>query len=155
MRAFLSYFLLTFSVLLPATGNAQDEPGTVRVEQPWARASIGTARPAAAYLTVINEGEDPVRIVGFETPVAEQTEPHRTVAENGMMRMQAAGALEVPAGERMVFEPGGLHLMLMDLAEPLEEGESFPLSVRFAVDAPITVTVPILGVGAQGPEADE
>lgn len=151
MRAILSSLLLTFSVLLPATGNAQDKPGAVRVEQPWARASIGTTRPAEAYLTVINEGEDPVRIAGFETLVAGQAETHRTVAENGMMRMQTVGALDVPAGDRTVLESGGLHLMLMDLAEPLEEDESFSLTVRFADGAP----VPILGVGARGPEADE
>ncbi|MAN47717.1 MAG: hypothetical protein CMF04_16190 [Hyphomonas sp.] len=155
MRAVLFPVLLTFAVFFPATGSAQNELSTVRVEQPWARASIGASRPAVAYLTLINEGEDPVRIVGFEAPVAGQAEPHRTVAENGMMRMQPAGTLDVPAGERIVLEPGGLHLMLMDLAEPLEEGESFPLTVRFEDGAHVTVTIPVLGVGARGPEADQ
>ena len=74
------------------------------------------------------------------------------VAGDGKMTMRPAGVLDVPAGERVVFEPGGLHLMLMGLAAPLREGETFPLTLRFEDGAPVTVTVPVLGIGAKGPK---
>ena len=151
MRTPLSFLLLALGILFPATAVAQDT-GAIRIEQPWARASIIASRPAAAYLTVINESEEPVRIIGFEAPVANQAEPHRMVAEDGRMTMRPAGVLDVPAGERVVFEPGGLHLMLMGLAEPLREGETFPLTLRLEDGAPVTVTVPVLGIGAKGPK---
>ncbi len=151
MRALLSLLLLTLGLSFSAPAAAQ-ETGAIRIEQPWARASIIASRPAAAYLTVINESEEPVRIVGFEAPVAKQAEPHRMVAGDGKMTMRPAGVLDVPAGERVVFEPGGLHLMLMGLAAPLREGETFPLTLRFEDGAPVTVTVPVLGIGAKGPK---
>ena len=151
MRAPLFFLLLTLAALAPATAGAQDA-GAIRIEQPWARASIIASRPAAAYLTVINESEEPVRIIGFEAPVARQAEPHRMVTEDGRMTMRPAGVVEVASGGRVVFEPGGLHLMLMGLAEPLREGESFPLTLRFEDGAPVTVTVPVLAIGAKGPE---
>lgn len=151
MRAPLSFLLLALGIFLPATAGAQ-ETGAIRIEQPWARASIIASRPAAAYLTVINESEEPVRIIGFEAPVARQAEPHRMVAEDGRMTMRPAGVVEVASGRRLVLEPGGLHLMLMGLTEPLKEGETFPLTLRFEDGAPVTVTVPVLGIGAKGPK---
>lgn len=155
MRVKVSAFLLTLAIASPNTAAAEDEASAVRIEQPWARASIGITRPAAAYLTIMNEGEKALEIIGFETPVARRVEPHRTISESGVMRMRPAGTLSIPAGDTLVLEPGGLHLMLMELLEPLEQGGSFPLTVRFDGGAPRTMTVSILSVGSRGPKASE
>lgn len=123
----------------------------ISVEAPWARASIGTTRPAAVYLTLRNRGAAPDRLLGAASPVAEEAAIHRIREENGVMRMEPAGAVELPAGGTVELKPGGLHIMLMGLDAPLEEGARFALTLRFAHAGPVTIEVPVLGVGASGP----
>ena len=49
----------------------------------------------------------------------------------GMMMMQEVEAIELPAGESVALEPGGLHVMLIDIAQPLEIGQKFDLTLNF------------------------
>lgn len=62
---------------------------------------------------------------------------------DGTMSMQPVDGIEVPAGEEVVLEPGGYHVMLLELAEPLEEGETFELTLTFAEAGEQTVTVEV------------
>ncbi len=146
----VTVFTLVAVGLVSWTADAQSS-GNVAVEQPWARASIGTARPAAAYLTLVNTGGGMARLVGVESPVAGRAEAHRTIKQGEVMRMEPTVNIELPAGGRVVFEPGGLHIMLMDLKQSLKKGENFPMTLRFADGGVIEVTVPIMGPGARGP----
>lgn len=151
MRSIIILFLaLTVLGIASPAAIAQNGAG-VTVERPWARASIGTSRPVAAYLTLVNTGQAKVRLVGIETPIAERAEVHRTIKQDEIMRMEPAGNLELSPGERIVLEPGGLHAMLMDLTQPLDKGENFLLTLRFAESSAIEVTVPIMGPGSRGP----
>lgn len=144
--------ILALTVLGIASSVATAQNGaSVAVERPWARASIGTSRPAAAYLTLVNTGQAKVRLTGIETPVAERAEIHRTIKKGEVMRMEPVGNLELSSGERVVLEPGGMHLMLMDLRQSLDKGESFPLTLRFADGGTTEVTVPVMGPGVRGP----
>ena len=59
----------------------------------------------------------------------------------GAMVMQQIMALDLPAGETVNLEPGGYHVMLIDLAEPLVEGESFEVTLDFAEAEDLTVEV--------------
>lgn len=143
-------------LILTALGSASaivaaQERTPISVERPWARASIGTSRPAAAYLTLVNRSSEAARLVGIESPVAGRAEVHRTVKEGEILRMEPAGDIELPAGGRVVLEPGGLHVMLMDLKQPLKRGEKLSLTLRFADGGAIEVTVPVMGPGARGP----
>ena len=66
--------------------------------------------------------------------------------------MVPAGEITIGPGESVALEPGGLHAMLMMLQIPMIEGESFPLTLVFSDGVEMTVEVPILGLGARGPE---
>lgn len=102
------------------------------VERPWARASIGTSRPGAAYLTITNEGAEADRLTRVESATAGRSEVHETATDaSGVSRMQATGPLAIPPGESVRLEPGGKHVMLMELKEPLEEGETLTLVLTF------------------------
>lgn len=125
--------------------------GPLEIDTPWARASIGTARPGAAYVTIRNTGTQPERLVGIETPIAARPQVHAMVEEDGVMKMRVAGPVEIPPHGRVALEPGGLHIMLMELQAPLEEGASFPLTLVFERAGKITVTVPIGAIGARTP----
>ena len=85
------------------TPSTTEQPNRVRVEQPWARASIGMSRPAAAYLTIVNAGREPVRLMSVETPVARRAETHRTARTGDVMRMERVATLEVAPSESLPF----------------------------------------------------
>lgn len=105
--------------------------GPLEIDTPWARASVGTARPGAAYVTIRNTGDEPDRLMGIETPVAARPEVHGMEKEGGVMKMRPAGPLEIPPGGEVRLEPGGRHVMLMQLQQPLEEGDQVPLTLVF------------------------
>ena len=141
--------LVAFSAPVKVFAGSED----VVVEQPWARASIGVSRPGAAYMTVLNIGEEEVTLTGLSTPLAKMPEIHRssTTAE-GLSTMAPAGEITISPGESVALEPGGLHTMLMRLQTAMIEGETFPLTLAFADGGEVTVDVPILGIAARGPE---
>lgn len=125
----------------------------VIVENAWSRASIGTSRPGAAYMTVRNTGNDPVTLVGLETPIALMPDIHETKTDaNGVSSMAPAGEITIPPGESVALEPSGLHAMLMQLQTKLVKGETFPLTLTFSDGGMVTVDVPILGIAARGPD---
>ncbi len=148
-----SSLAIVFSILvgLPSASLASSED--VVIEDAWARASIGTNRPGAAYMTLRNTGTDPVTLVGLETPLAMMPDIHETTTDaNEVSSMAPAGEITIPPGESVSLEPGGLHAMLMRLQTKMVEGETFPLTLNFADGGTLTVDVPILGIAARGPE---
>lgn len=118
----------------PAPGDAPAEaegPALV-VEGAWARPAdtTGAAR-SAAYFTLRNRGEEPERLVGVRTGIARVAEVHQSLAEDGVMRMRpVSGGVEVAPGTAVAFEPGGYHVMLIDLQRPLRPGDRFALVLR-------------------------
>jgi len=100
--------------------------------------SDGWTRPAAAglngagYITVINRGSRPDRLMSASSAVASAVSIHRSLQVGGVMTMRTLPFVEVGAGSRVTFAPGGLHLMLEGLRRPLRAGESVPVSLSFA-----------------------
>ncbi len=134
-----------------ATAKA-DEPAVV-VEEAWSRASIGTNRPGAAYMTIRNTGDETEVLAGLRTDLAMMPEIHLTSTnDQGVSSMSPAGEIEIAPGDVVALEPGGLHAMLMRLQRPMVKGEIFSLTLVFAGGGEVTVEVPILGIAARGPE---
>lgn len=117
--------------------------GDLVIDHPWARASIGKAKAGAAYLTITNGGGEADRLISAETPAAKRAELHTHVMKDGVMKMRRLEAVEVAPGEPTVFQPGGLHVMLMGLKAPLTEGETFPLTLNFEKAGAVEITVKI------------
>ena len=137
-----------------SAGFVQAEPvrqGDLEVDSAWARASIGTSRPGAAYFTVRNLGDEADRLTGLSSPVSAMPMLHQTTLSEGISRMAHVEAAEIPAGGELTLEPGGMHVMLMELTTPLKEGATFPLTLTFEAGGEITVEVPVFGPGATGP----
>jgi hypothetical protein len=68
-----------------------------------------------------------------------------------VMKMRPITGLDIPAGQPVTLKPGGEHIMLMGLNQPLHEGQSFPLTLDFEKAGPRTVTVTVEKAGARGP----
>lgn len=89
------------------------------------------AAMGAVYLTLDNSGAMDRQLLMIETDVAANAQLHRTSYDDGTMRMRHVPHLTVPAGQTVRFEPGGYHIMLMQMAEKLEAGASFDLKLTF------------------------
>jgi periplasmic copper chaperone A len=118
----------------------------IGVHDAWARASAGNATTGAAYLTLTG-GAQPDQLVALSTPVAATAEVHQSFTDNGVMKMRAAPSVALPPGKAVAFAPGGYHVMLMGLKQPLTAGQSFPLTLTFARAAPVTVEVRVQALG--------
>lgn len=140
---------LALAVLLAAPVSAADSG--LRVEKTWARASIGTSRPAAAYVTIANGTDGAATLTAVSSPVSGHAAVHKTVTENGVMKMLPAGPVEIPAGGRLVMKPGGLHIMLMELKRPIKKGTTLKLRLEFADGTTVDAEGPVMGPGAMGP----
>jgi copper(I)-binding protein len=119
--------------------------GDLVVENPWARESV--TRTGVAYLTVRNGGDQDDRLIGVSSEAADQSLLHSSVMQDGVIRMSSVDAVEIPAGGEAVLEPGGLHVMLIGLKAPLEEGKSFALTLEFANAGEVQVMTTIEDIG--------
>ena len=136
-----------------AAGTGSAQVGDIAIEGAYVRASLGRAPNSAAYMTVTTAGAEPDRLIGGSTPAAERVELHATLQEDGVMKMRPLQAVEVAPGEAAVLQPGGVHLMLLNLTEPLVEGETIDLSLSFERAGVVTLEVPIVGLGGGGHDA--
>jgi copper(I)-binding protein len=150
MRPILSAALALFASA--ALADEAGRAGGVVVAAPWARATIVAGRPGAAYFTLRNEGAAPDRLVDVSVPAAGHAMLHETrLSADGVARMEHVMALEVPAGGAVTLAPGGLHVMLMDLAAPLTQGSEIRLTLTFEKAGTVTIAAPVLGPAATGP----
>ncbi len=124
--------------------------GDIMIFEPFARASAGRAKNGAAFLTITNKGGAD-RLLAASTDVSTKTELHtHTMDAEGVARMRQVEHIDVPAGETVMLQPGGLHVMLMGLKAPLKQGDSFPLTLRFENAGDVSFDIPVMGPGAKG-----
>jgi periplasmic copper chaperone A len=133
--------------------SAGTDPGTtapmdttaaqIVVSSPWSRPTPPVATVGVAYMTITNHGNSAERLVGASSTAAARVEVHETTMENGVMRMRPVADLEIMPHETVTLSPGGMHIMLLDLAAPLIAGERFPLALEFERAGEITVEVTV------------
>ncbi len=129
-----------------AAANAQTGP--IEVQDPWARATLGQSRTGAAYLTLSTTGLAADRLVAANSPVAAKTELHNHIMVGNVAQMRQVDAIEVAPGSPTLLQPGGLHIMLIDLKAPLQAGTSFPVTLTFEKAGTVTVQVAVRAVRA-------
>lgn len=144
----LAASLMGFTV---CAGAAETTAGTLAIENPWARASAGSA--AGAFLTIRNDGGDD-KLVAVTSSAASDVQLHVTIKEGDVMKMRAVDGLDIPAHGEAVLQPGGSHIMLMGLKTPLKEGDSLPLTLHFAKAGMVDVVASVQKAGASGPMAE-
>lgn len=138
---------------LPALAG-EAKVGAIEITSAWARATPAKAPAGAAYVTVANTGATTDNLIGAAAAgVSKVAELHTHVQQGDVMRMMAVGSIELQPGKSVAMGPGGLHIMLINLNQPLKEGTSFPLELTFAQAGKVNVTVDVLPVGSPGPAA--
>lgn len=147
-----SLALATLMMVAAGTALAHGyKAGAIEIEHPWARATAPSAPNGAAYLVLNGTGGGSDRLVSAATPVADKAELHTHLMDNGVMKMRPVDAIEVTPGSPTALQPGGLHIMLLGLKQPLVKGKAFPLTLTFEKAGPVTVQVDVEGAGAGTP----
>lgn len=136
MNAVISKWLLWIAVLVGCfTSGACQRPATEEALWQAENAHMKVMPPgqtrAAVYLVLHNPGAQDRKILSLETDIAGQAEVHRHTYEDGMMKMRRVSHALIPAEGSLVFEPGGYHIMLLDVAEPPAVGAQFSVTMEF------------------------
>jgi len=146
MRRLVAALMIALGVCVSAYA-ASPGTGSITVEHAWARATPKGAPNAAAYLTLVNNGSEPDRLIGASSPVADNIQFHEEREENGVSKMRALQVIDLAPGAPVVLKPSGLHLMLR-IKQQLKEGDTFPLTLTFEKAGAIEATVRVGKVGA-------
>ena len=142
---------LAIAGCLLISASAAAQTGPVDIKDAWARATPGKAENGAAYLT--NVSPTPDRLVAVSSPAAKKAGLHTMTMDGGVMKMRPADGVDVPANQPVTLKPGGIHIMLQGLNEPLQAGKSFPLTLTFEKAGERKIEVAIEKTGAMGPES--
>jgi copper(I)-binding protein len=139
--------------LFTASARAEDvRAGDLVISQAWSRATPSGAKIAGGYLTIENKGTAPDRLVSGAGDVAARVELHEMAMDNGVMKMRPLDkGLTIEPGKTVKFAPGGYHLMLMDIKQPLKQGDKVPVTLQFEKAGKVTLSLDVQGVGAQAP----
>ena len=132
----------------PATSTAEavDIGGGLSVGEPRVRVLPGDG-PAAGYMRLRNDGAATAALAGAASSAFGHAMLHRSVERDGEWSMRPVeGALEIAPGETLVFEPQGLHLMLMQPSATLEPGDAVTIKLKFADGAEREVDFDVVGV---------
>jgi len=143
--------LLLAPVLLTLPAHAQQQ-GDIAVTMPWTRAA-GQNGTGAGFLAIANRGSAADRLVGASSTIARVVEIHTHLREGDILRMRPVAAIDLPPGGTVTLQPGGFHLMLIGLKEPLIQGQSVPLTLRFERAGELQVMLAVQPAGARGPMA--
>ena len=114
---------LLAAALLCGTALAHDyQVKLLRVSNPFTRATPPGAKVAGAFMLIENQGKEADRLVSASSPVAGLVEIHEMAMEGGLMKMRAVKSIDLKPGATVELRPGGYHVMLEDLKQPLKEG---------------------------------
>lgn len=116
----------------------------VSVKEPFVRLAPPNAPATGAFMVIRNSGDKAVKLVKADNPASRVTELHNHINEGGVMKMRPVPAIEIPANGEAVLKPGSLHVMLIDLKKPMNEGDNVPITLEFDDGSRIKVDAKVL-----------
>jgi copper(I)-binding protein len=139
------FFLFAVGLALPLAALAGEPASPITITNARVRAVPPISGETAAFMVIINDADQPVRLIGASASIADLTAPMITTREERdgktVLGMKVVPFLEVPAHGKLELKPGGDHLMLMDLKSTPKEGETVRLTLRFQPAAPGEIVV--------------
>jgi periplasmic copper chaperone A len=136
--AFLSTFI-GFSAM------ANDKLADVAVKDAWIRTTVPGQKGTGAFMSITAKSD--LRLVGASSAAAGVTEVHEMKMNGDVMQMRAVSGLDLPAGKAVALQPGGFHVMLLDLKAALPKDATVPLTLLFkdakGVESKVELMVPV------------
>lgn len=134
-----------------ASGSATYKIGDLVVASPWSRATPGGAKIGGGYLKVTNNGTTADRLTSATAGFADHVEIHEMSMTDGVMKMRPLNnGLEIKPGETVELKPGGFHMMFMDLKQPLKQGDTLKVTLKFEKAGALDVNFSVNALGATG-----
>jgi periplasmic copper chaperone A len=124
-------------LLVASTAAAAD----VKVDNAWARTPAPGQKNASAYVELTSAAD--AALVSASSPFAGRVELHSMTLDGGVMRMRPLSRIELPAGRTVKLAPNGMHLMVLDLKQPLKTGDKLPLVLRIQPSAGPATTLKV------------
>ncbi|USD62951.1 copper chaperone PCu(A)C [Vibrio sp. SCSIO 43140] len=135
----LNTILLTALALAPlSAANA-----AIDVNDAYARATPPNATTSAVFGTIENTGNEVRTIVNATSQASSVVELHDVIKDGDVMKMRQIKSIEIPANGKTMLKPGSLHIMLLDVNQPMKEGETINVELSFANGEVKVLTVPV------------
>ena len=143
---------MTLALIAPAAATDAVKVGALELSGLWTRATPPKAPSAGGYLTIVNTGRDPERLIGVASPMAGKADLHAMAMKDGVMTMRPVDGIDIPAGGTVALDPDGLHIMFTQLKGTLKQGGTMPVTLTFEKAGKVEVPLQVLSVGAKGPK---
>jgi periplasmic copper chaperone A len=141
-------FFAVFSAFIGLSAAAQVKPADVTVKDAWVRTTVPGQKGTGAFMSITAKSD--LRLVGASSAVAGVTEVHEMKMNGDIMQMRAVSGVDLPAGKVVALQPGGFHVMLLDLKTALPKNATVPLTLLFkdakGVESKVELTVPVATV---------
>ncbi len=148
MRRSIAFAMLAAALVSGATMADEYQVKSLRVSNPFARATPPGAKVAGAFMSIENLGKEADRLVGVTSPAAGVAGIHEMAMDGGIMTMHAVKGIDLKPGAMVELRPGGYHIMLEDLKQPLKQGDRIPLLMRFERAGAMEIKVTVEAMGA-------
>jgi copper(I)-binding protein len=129
--------------VVAALATLQAFASELTVTNAWSRSTPPGVTVGVVYFNLKNDTGKSDRLLKLSTPVATKVQVHRTEILDGVARMREVAVLHVDGGQTLEFQPGGMHVMLIGLKQPLTEGKTYDLELLFEVAGPRKVKVAV------------
>ncbi len=138
----------------PAALAADYKAGAIEIDNPSVPMPPHGASVAAGYMTLVNNGSTPDRLVGASAAAADKVALHEMSMTNGVMQMRPLnGGLELKPGQTVQLKPGSYHLMIEGLKQPLTMGEKIKGTLTFEKAGPVDIEYTVEAMGGAAPAA--
>ena len=113
--------------------NAQEvRAADLTIKRAWSRVAPPGAPVLGGYLSITNSWVEPDRLIAVSSPISDNVQIHASAINDGIATMrQVTDGVAIPPGQTVEFEPGDLHLMLLNPKSRPGEGEKIPLTLTF------------------------
>lgn len=139
---FAAFALLALAACSPGGTVGSGDAAAVQAANAICRPTPTGRQMTGCYLTLTAGADD--RLLSVSSPQANIVQIHESRIESGMMMMaELRDGLPLPAGQAVALQPGGNHLMLLGVKEPLVAGDTVILNLTFTTSAPVEVTATV------------
>lgn len=141
--------LIGATLMLASTALLAAAADHVKVEEGYVRAVPPGSANSAAFMKLTNTDSSAHSLTGAQSPAAKVMELHTHTEEGGMMRMRRVERIELPVGEEVALQPGGLHLMLIGLTGDLKDNQEVEVNLTFEDGSSLPLSLPVKRVGKE------
>lgn len=121
----------------------------VTISEGYVRATPPMGPNTAAFMQLENGGDQERMLVALSSPAAEKAELHNVQEQDGVMQMRPVDGIPVPVGGKVSLQPGGLHIMLLGVKQPLAEGDEVTLELRWDNGDTEQLSLPVRDIRVQ------